>query len=93
MRKRGPDNFDFYRHRVATGRKVYLLHSRLNIVDLTPGANQPFREKTQVMIFNGELYNFQEIRKKLLNVGETFRTKSDTEVLAKVFHQHGVQKA
>ena len=89
MRRRGPDNFDFYRHRTAAGRKVYLLHSRLNIIDLAPRANQPFREKTQVMVFNGELYNYQEIRKKLLNVGETFRTDSDTEVLAKVFHRYG----
>src|SRR5689334_23253601 len=61
---------------------VFLLHRRLSIVDLTTG-QQPMqsRDGRYVIVFNGEIYNFQELREQLAKQGIPFRTNSDTEVL------------
>jgi asparagine synthase (glutamine-hydrolysing) len=60
---------------------VYLLHSRLAIIDLDPRADQPYRLGTRVLSYNGELYNFPELRPRLAGLGARFVTESDTEVL------------
>ena len=88
MRHRGPDGNGRY---VAerNGRHVCLLHSRLSIIDLDHRADQPFREGTQVTVFNGEIYNYLEERTRLVAAGEGFRTESDTEVLAKKIRREG----
>lgn len=84
MRRRGPDAKGVYRHTVAEGeRHVCLLHSRLAIIDLDAEANQPFRASTDVLVFNGELYNYLELRAQLQREGQVFHTASDTEVLLK----------
>lgn len=66
-------------------------HRRLSIVDLSPEANQPFfsHDGRYAITFNGEIYNFQDLRRQLSERGATFRTKSDTEVLVEAFRQWG----
>ena len=63
--------------------KVGFAHSRLSIIDLSSSANQPMHliKKGLSIIFNGEIYNYQELKKKLEKIGHKFETKSDTEVL------------
>ena len=59
-----------------------LEHSRLAIVDLSDAGNQPFEQtKGQVLVFNGEIYNFQELRKNWFDSSIPWKTQSDTEVL------------
>ena len=80
MKNRGPDN----QAHVAVARglvNIDFLHSRLSIIDLDERANQPFRIGRCTLIFNGEIYNYLEIRKELKELGIVFRTNSDTEVL------------
>lgn len=61
---------------------VELLHTRLEIIDLKERSNQPFKLKNLHLIFNGEIYNYRELRRRLMNDGCSFSTNSDTEVLA-----------
>jgi asparagine synthase (glutamine-hydrolysing) len=74
---RGPDATGFYE-----GDGVYFAHKRLSIIDLASGS-QPMwtRDGTRVVVFNGEIFNFQAIREELAALGCTFETSSDTEVL------------
>ena len=60
-----------------------LIHTRYSIIDLTSGGHQPFvsSDSSVVLIFNGEIYNYLELRRDLSNLGASFRTFSDTEVL------------
>ncbi len=81
---RGPDASGFF-----FTEKVGLGHRRLSIIDLSQAANQPMFSDDQryVIVFNGEIYNFQEIRKKIMAVNKnfSFKTTSDTEVLLEAF--------
>ena len=56
-------------------------HTRLSILDLDPRSNQPMIHENLVLVFNGEIYNYQTIKTELQELGETFSTQSDTEVL------------
>ncbi|MBL7843762.1 MAG: asparagine synthase (glutamine-hydrolyzing) [Cyclobacteriaceae bacterium] len=69
---------------------VGLAHNRLSIIDLSDSANQPFFFDNLVLVFNGEIYNYAEIRIELGKAGYSFATHSDTEVLLKGFHYWGV---
>lgn len=64
-------------------------HTRLAIIDLTSLANQPMQRDDLVIVFNGEIFNFQEIRNELARLGHQFRTRSDTEVLLAGWQQWG----
>ena len=86
--KRGPDNQNFKRFKIFN-RYLYLLHSRLNIIDINNRSNQPFIYKDYAIIFNGEIYNFKELKKDLIKNGVVFTTTSDTEVLLKAYIFHG----
>src|SRR5712692_1274921 len=78
MHRRGPDHAAS-RHWINKAREhVYLLHSRLSIIDLDPRANQPFRIGSKWIVCNGELYNYLELRKELETAGYIFTTESDT---------------
>ncbi|MFM8848981.1 MAG: asparagine synthetase B family protein, partial [Cytophagales bacterium] len=84
LEKRGPDHQDVY-HDDFVG----LGHRRLSIIDTRAVAHQPMWDETKryTIIFNGEIFNFQELRKKLENKGITFFSNSDTEVLLKLYIQ------
>lgn len=88
MQNRGPDFQDFSEFN-CNDQQVYLLHSRLSIIDLDPRSNQPFQFGHLHLTFNGEIYNFVEIREDLQKHGYNFSTSSDTEVLIKAYHFWG----
>ena len=74
---RGPDNEGNWEND-----DVKLEHSRLAIIDLTDAGNQPFElEQGKVLVFNGEIYNFQELRKNWYDENQPWKSHSDTEVL------------
>lgn len=82
---RGPDANGIFVDKTGT---VALAQTRLSIIDLSAGANQPFHSADQryVVVFNGEIYNFQQIREELSSrYGVSFKTHSDTEVIAEGF--------
>ena len=83
---RGPDG-----HGVWSDNNVGLGHARLAVIDLSPGGAQPMASPCGrwVLTFNGEIYNFHELRADLIAVGETFRTDSDTEVLLRLLMREG----
>jgi asparagine synthase (glutamine-hydrolysing) len=88
MKRRGPDHQAYFRHR-HRGRNVVLLHARLSILDLDERSNQPFHDDPRVLVFNGEVYNYAEVRPVLEEEGYSFRTTSDTEVLIKALGRWG----
>ena len=90
MRRRGPDHAGMYRETLADGTQVVLLHSRLQIIDLDPRSNQPLRYARKVLSYNGELYNYVELREALIQEGVIFETRSDTEVLIAALSQWGL---
>ena len=81
MRHRGPDGGQSRAWIDGTGRHTQLLHTRLSIIDLDHRADQPFNVGPLWLIYNGELYNYVEIRAVLEREGVSFVTESDTEVL------------
>ena len=66
-------------------------HNRLSIVDLSENGHQPMfnRNKSLAIIFNGEIYNFKEIKKELLDKGYKFFSKTDTEVILYSYEEWG----
>ena len=76
----------------GTGRsKACLGHRRLSIIDTSPAGHQPMftEDRRYSIILNGEIYNYKEVRDQLEAKGNTFTTKSDTEVLIKAFREWG----
>lgn len=80
---RGPDDEGIVQLEVLNSSEIYLGHKRLSILDLTPLGHQPmFSENRKlIIVFNGEIYNFKEIRAELTLKGFKFNSNSDTEVL------------
>lgn len=70
---------------------VGLAHRRLSIIDLSPQGNQPMvsADGRLVIVFNGEIYNFLDLREELQREGEVFRTKTDTEVILALYRKRG----
>ncbi|SDJ09784.1 asparagine synthase (glutamine-hydrolyzing) [Billgrantia gudaonensis] len=89
---RGPDHRS-YHHEKINGKNVYLGHTRLSVIDLSDQACQPFNSicGRYCLVYNGEVYNYREIRSELKNLGYSFRTESDTEVLLYSIVQWGVE--
>lgn len=83
---RGPDSGGEW-----TEGPVYMGHRRLRIIDLSDAANQPFSDPggRYVLSFNGEIYNYVELREELSQAGIPFRTQSDTEVMLAAFRKWG----
>jgi asparagine synthase (glutamine-hydrolysing) len=69
--------------------RVRLGHRRLSIIDLSAAADQPFVKDGLVLVFNGEIYNYRELRAELSGAGVRFRTNSDTEVLLEAWRRWG----
>jgi asparagine synthase (glutamine-hydrolysing) len=86
MRSRGPDAADVW---LSDDRRVGLGHRRLAIIDLSVGGAQPMRRGERVIVFNGEIYNYQELRARLEAKGRTFTSHSDTEVLLHLYDEMG----
>ena len=89
MRHRGPDDQTHRRFETPDGRWVELLHARLTIIDLDPRSNQPFELGERFLAYNGELYNYVELRAELEGLGVEFATTSDTEVMLAALAHHG----
>lgn len=85
IRHRGPDDADYY-----MDGDIALGFRRLSIIDLA-GGRQPIlnEDKSKVLMFNGEIYNYQSIREELLKAGHVFTTKTDSEVLLHGFEEYG----
>jgi asparagine synthase (glutamine-hydrolysing) len=88
MKNRGPDQQGFFR-KSRKNYSVNFFFSRLSIIDLDERSNQPFYSDNHVLVFNGEIYNYLEIRKILESKGIKFKTHSDTEVLIKSYQFWG----
>ena len=88
MKRRGPDNQSFFKKK-QSNKSVNLLHSRLNIIDIQSRSNQPMTIGEYTLVFNGEIYNYIELKKKLKKKNHTFKTDSDTEVLLKAYIEYG----
>jgi len=87
MEHRGPDDWD-----IMKSNHFVFGHRRLSIIDLDPHAKQPMISDCGnfVLTFNGEIYNYREIKEELVAKGYTFRTSSDTEVLLQSFIEFGI---
>ena len=86
IKHRGPDSEGKY-----IDEDIALGFRRLSIIDLEQG-NQPIlnEDNSKVLVFNGEIYNFKDIREKLVKAGHTFKTKSDSEVLLHGYEEYGI---
>ena len=83
LNNRGPDNQGYY---VDKENGVFLGHTRLSIIDLSQQSNQPFKKDNSVIVYNGEVYNYKELKNDLKNIN--FVTNSDTEVLLSLWQKH-----
>ena len=83
---RGPDAKGFWEHNDAL-----FIHRRLRIIDLSENAAQPMHDKELgiTILFNGCIYNYKTLRTKLVDLGYSFKSTSDTEVILKAFHRWG----
>jgi asparagine synthase (glutamine-hydrolysing) len=84
IRHRGPDNSSTW-----VDMPVLLGHNRLSIIDLSDAANQPMEYGDLVIVYNGEVYNYLEIKEELIAKGYRFRTTSDTEVILAAYKEWG----
>lgn len=84
---RGPDDAGLW---TSPDAMVTFGHRRLSIIDLSAGGHQPMLEGDDLAIaYNGEIYNFQSLRAELESHGQSFRSRSDTEVILKAYRQWG----
>ncbi len=89
MVHRGPDGFDTFLHNSDIA-QVGLGHRRLSIIELSELGKQPMHYKHLTIVFNGEIYNHEEIRKELETLGHQFKSHSDTEVILHSIDQWGI---
>src|SRR5438093_3973916 len=89
MTSRGPDGAGIW---ISEDRFIGLAHRRLSIIDLSPGGAQPMFDDTGRfgITFNGEIYNYRELRAELVKKGFRFRSTSDTEVLLQLYADRGM---
>ena len=90
LKHRGPDGEGWY---LSKDRRVFLGHRRLAIIDLSPAGKQPMSNEdgTIWITFNGEIYNFQKLRKELEKKGHRFKSKTDTETIVHAYEEYGAQ--
>lgn len=87
---RGPDDHGSW---IEAGQRCVLAHRRLSIIDLSPLGHQPMLDPDtgNALVFNGEIYNYRELRRQCEEAGDRFRSESDTEVILAIYRRHGVQ--
>jgi asparagine synthase (glutamine-hydrolysing) len=85
---RGPDDRGYFFDQT---RGIALAHNRLSIIDLSAAGHQPMlsEDGKTVLVYNGELYNFRELRKELEGLGHSFRSETDSEVVLQSFIEWG----
>ena len=85
---RGPDSCGVYS---APG--IGFSHRRLSIIDLSSNGHQPMSNEdgTIWLVYNGEIYNYQEVRKDLVNRGHQFKSNTDTETIIHAYEEYGTQ--
>lgn len=88
IRHRGPDDAGIW---VSPGGECVLGHARLSIIDLSPLGHQPMIDPLtgNAVVFNGEIYNYRELRKACEAAGDSFRSESDTEVILALYRRYG----
>ena len=88
LQHRGPDDHGSF---VSPTGQTALVSTRLAIQDLTVAGHQPMRTEDgrYTIVFNGEIYNFDALRAELIAEGETFRSRSDTEVILRMYARYG----
>ena len=85
MQKRGPDD-----EGVWLNGHVGLGHRRLAIIDLSSAGHQPMQDDALTLVFNGCIYNYESLKVELEELGQTFVSHSDTEVILKAYRQWGM---
>ncbi len=88
IQHRGPDDKGIY---ISPDKQATLAHTRLSIIDLSSAGHQPMSspDGRYWITFNGEIYNFQELRQNLISQGEKFNSHTDTEVILKLYQKEG----
>ena len=89
LNHRGPDSGGYAIHQTPNA-NIGLGHRRLSIIDLSANANQPMSKSDVEIVFNGEIYNYKELREDLLKKGHQFENDSDTEVLLTGYLEYGL---
>lgn len=87
---RGPDDEGIF-FKENTYANIGFGHKRLSILDLSPLGHQPYQFNNLTLAYNGEVYNFKEIRDDLINLGYSFKSNSDTEVIIKAYEAWGIR--
>jgi len=90
LHHRGPDDsgYSFFNNKNVN---IGLGHRRLSVLDLSTHGHQPMVHKNLEIVYNGEVYNFKEIRKELKKHNYNFQSDSDTEVILKAYHKWGIK--
>ncbi|MGI8960860.1 MAG: asparagine synthase (glutamine-hydrolyzing) [Bryobacteraceae bacterium] len=90
LNHRGPDDHGVF---ISHDGRAALLNTRLSVLDLSHAAHQPMSsaDGRYHIVFNGEIYNFKELRDELIADGERFRSDGDTEVVLKMFQRYGTE--
>ncbi len=93
LKYRGPDE-DGFVIRKDTARQIGFAHKRLSIIDLSETGRQPMWSNSgnSLIVFNGEIYNYPEIKRTLLKQGHSFKGTSDTEVILEAYEAWGIEK-
>ena len=88
MQRGGPDDSGVY---IDENLSIALGHRRLSLIDLSPLGHQPMMddENNIIIVFNGEIYNYQSIKEQLIYKGYSFRSSSDTEVIINAYKEWG----
>ena len=85
LEHRGPDDSGFF-----TDKNISLGHRRLSIIDLSKKGRQPMQYNNLTIVYNGEIYNFKEIKEELIKKKHRFISNSDTEVMLHAYEEYGV---
>ena len=88
LHHRGPDSQGYFEDKEH---QVYLGHSRLSIIDISDNGRQPMSLGNLTIVFNGEIYNYKEIKSELSLLGHSFKTNSDTEVILHSYEEWGTE--
>lgn len=88
IKHRGPDGDGIF-----TGNRLSLGHTRLSIIDLSDHGHQPMTNEDESLwiVYNGEIYNYEKLKKELKTKGHAFRSRTDTEVILRSFAEEGTQ--